>query len=345
MIEAVTRENAAEYEAFVSAHPQGSFLQSRLWAGQKPAWRWRAILRRNEYGRITGSLAVLIRRAPIVGRSIIYGARGPVCDPGDRETLRELLDALRTMAGRERAYLVRLDPAVPAADEAFAAQMAAAGFAARKRRRSYVPMQHRRSWRIDFAGRTPSRVYDDYDADHQRGVRIALQRGVEIRRGGRELLADFSQLLQQQSLRETRVVRPQEYFAGMLENFESAAQLCVAYCEQRPVAGALVIFYGGRCYSVFEADDADLALRARYLLRTVILRQAMEMGCADCEFMGLPRDTKSLEYQFVSGFGGAPVTYVGELDLVLRPVTNFFAELYGALVRRLNRRRYFFRAR
>ena len=345
MIESVTRENLDEYEAFVSRHARGSFLQSCLWARQKPMWRWRAMLRRNEYGRITGTLAVLIRKTPLLGRSIVYGCRGPVCDSGDTETLRELMEALKKLAQREHAYLVRLDPAVPAADAGFLAAMASAGFGVRKRRRSYVPMQNRRVWRIDFTGRIPERAFDDYDAAHQQGVRIALQRGVTVQTGGQELLDDFMQLLQQRSLREARVMRPREYFAGLLGNFGDEARIFLAYYEKRPVAGALTIQYGGRCSSVFEADDAEEALRARYLLRTVILRQAIADGCSCCEFAGLPRDPHSREYQFVQGCGGTPVTYAGELDLVLRPVTNFFAELGGAVLRRINRQLYFVRVR
>ena len=44
MVEYVNESNLAEYEAFVQSHPKGHFSQSVLWAKQKPAWIWRAIL-------------------------------------------------------------------------------------------------------------------------------------------------------------------------------------------------------------------------------------------------------------------------------------------------------------
>lgn len=345
MIETVTRDNLPEYEAFVEMHPHGTFLQSYRWGRQKSAWRWRALLRRNEYGRITGSAAVLIRKAPLLGLSVVYGCRGPVCDPADHETLCELLDAVKRLAVQERAYLVRLDPAVEAGTPGFAEVMKRAGFAARKHRRSYIPMQHRRSWLISLAGRSQDALFGAYDEEHQRGVRIALQRGVEVRVGGRELIPDFALLQQQQSLRESRVVRPQEYFEGLLENYDGQAAMYIAYHEGKPVAGMLTIYCGTRCCCVFEADNADAALRARYLLRTVLLRQAAADGCTECEFMGLPRDPDSAAYQFAQGFGGEPLCYVGELDLVRHRVVNFFADVIGALVRRLNRRLYFVKIR
>ena len=52
MTELVNQNNLAEYESFVQSHPKGHFAQSSLWAKQKPAWTWQAILCRGEDGKI-----------------------------------------------------------------------------------------------------------------------------------------------------------------------------------------------------------------------------------------------------------------------------------------------------
>ncbi len=46
MTELTQESTLAEYEAFVQSHPKGHFAQSSLWAKQKPAWKWRAIVSR-----------------------------------------------------------------------------------------------------------------------------------------------------------------------------------------------------------------------------------------------------------------------------------------------------------
>ena len=46
MTELIQESTLAEYEAFVQSHPKGHFAQSSLWAKQKPAWKWRAIVSR-----------------------------------------------------------------------------------------------------------------------------------------------------------------------------------------------------------------------------------------------------------------------------------------------------------
>ena len=85
MYELITDKTLAEYEAFVQSHPKGNFAQSSLWAKQKPMWTWDAVAVRGEDGKIKGSLALMTRKVPGIGRTLMYGCRGPVCDLDDRE--------------------------------------------------------------------------------------------------------------------------------------------------------------------------------------------------------------------------------------------------------------------
>ena len=90
-------------EAFVQRHPKGNFAQSYLWSKQKPMWHWEAIAVRGEDGAIKGTLAVMIRKMPIAGRTIMYGCRGPVCDLDDRETFAQLLEGAKALARTQAA--------------------------------------------------------------------------------------------------------------------------------------------------------------------------------------------------------------------------------------------------
>ena len=78
MTEIINEKTLAEYEAFVQGHPKGNFAQSSYWVKQKSAWTWRAIACRGEDGAIKGTLSVLIRKVPGIGRTIMYASRGPV---------------------------------------------------------------------------------------------------------------------------------------------------------------------------------------------------------------------------------------------------------------------------
>ena len=54
MIEIVSEKNLAQYEQFIASHPKGHFMQSIMWARQKPEWRWQAIMVRRDDGEIAG---------------------------------------------------------------------------------------------------------------------------------------------------------------------------------------------------------------------------------------------------------------------------------------------------
>ena len=98
MYELITDKTLAEYEAFLQSHPKGHFAQSSLWAKQKPMWTWDAVAVRGEDGKIKGSLALMTRRVPGIGRTLMYGCRGPVCDLDDRETFAQLLEGAKALA-------------------------------------------------------------------------------------------------------------------------------------------------------------------------------------------------------------------------------------------------------
>jgi len=342
MIEYVTKENIAEYESFVEQHPQGSYMQSSRWARQKPDWQWRGIIRRNRRGVITGTLGLLIRESVAVRGSMIYGCHGPVCDPSDRDTIYELLDAAKKFGRRGRAYLIRFDPSM---QEIARAHFEAKGFRSRNpgRRKKTVPS--RRVWQIPVDAGSVENLMDTFTEEHRRRVRIAVQRGVEVRSGGRELVATFSQLMEIEGLREQSLGKPVEYYAGLLENYGDRARIYVAEYEGRTAAAALVIRFGTKATCIHEADDGDYHLRARYLLRAMILHQSALDGCTECEFTEVPRDPDTEEYAFVSGFGGWLTNYVGELDRIDRPVANMVAGLFRKINQKIKRWLYLLKIR
>ena len=136
MYELITDKTLAEYEAFLQSHPKGHFAQSSLWARQKPMWTWDAVAVRGEDGKIKGSLALMTRRVPGIGRTLMYGCRGPICDLDDRETFAQLLEGAKALAKKYKSYVIKLDPDVPSSDAAFAALMQSFGFRCKDDRRA-----------------------------------------------------------------------------------------------------------------------------------------------------------------------------------------------------------------
>ena len=85
MIERVNKENLDEYEAFIKRHPKGLFQHSSKWAKVKSAWKWEAVMLKDDNDEIKGAAAVLIRSIPVIGNSLMYACRGFVADEDDFE--------------------------------------------------------------------------------------------------------------------------------------------------------------------------------------------------------------------------------------------------------------------
>ena len=145
---------------------------------------------------------------------------------------------------------------------------------------------------------------------------------------GKELVAAFTELMELTGLREQRMAKPLEYYAGLVENYGDRVKIYVAEYEGRTTAAAMVIHFGNKATCIHEADDGDYHLRARYLLRSMILHQSALDGCTECEFTEIPRNPDTEEYAFVSGFGGWLTNYIGEMDRIDRPVAHFIADIF-----------------
>ena len=98
MIERVTKENLDQYEAFIKKHPKGLFQHSSKWAKVKSAWKWEAVMLRDEDGNIKGSADVLIRTVPVIKASLLYCCRGFV----QRNTTATVLKSTRRSPWRTR---------------------------------------------------------------------------------------------------------------------------------------------------------------------------------------------------------------------------------------------------
>ena len=106
-------------DAFIENHPKGHFLQSRDWAPVKPDWKQEIIVATDRDGEIKGVMTVLIRKLPVIGKSVMYAARGPVCDVHDKDTIKELLQKAKILAQRYNCYVLKIDPDVLVSDTEF----------------------------------------------------------------------------------------------------------------------------------------------------------------------------------------------------------------------------------
>lgn len=352
MYEFITEKTLPEYEAFVQSHPKGNFAQSYLWGKQKPMWQWDAIAVRGEDGAIRGSLAVMTRKVPGIGRTLMYGCRGPVCDLDDRETFSQLLDGAKALAKKYKSYVIKIDPDVPSSNTAFSSMLQSFGFRAKEGGKNFEAIQPRYVFRLNVEGKTEEKLLANFHQKWRYNIRLAERKGVTVRICGKEMVPAFSDLMLTTGVRDGFVTRKPEYFAAMLDNLGEHARLYMAFDpNDTPIAGTLAIHYGDKVWYLYGASSNEHRnLMPNYLLQWRMIQWAVETNCRIYDFRGVSGDVSEDNplyglFRFKQGFGGDFTEFVGEMDLVLSPVIYWAVEHGTSVFKDLRKQVYLIRNR
>ena len=352
MYEFITEKTLPEYEAFVQSHPKGNFAQSYLWGKQKPMWQWDAIAVRGEDGAIRGSLAVMTRKVPGIGRTLMYGCRGPVCDLDDRETFSQLLDGAKALAKKYKSYVIKIDPDVPSSNTAFSSMLQSFGFRAKEGGKNFEAIQPRYVFRLNVEGKTEEELLANFHQKWRYNIRLAERKGVTVRICGKEMVPAFSDLMLTTGVRDGFVTHKPEYFAAMLDNLGEHARLYMAFDpNDTPIAGTLAIHYGDKVWYLYGASSNEHRnLMPNYLLQWRMIQWAVETNCRIYDFRGVSGDVSEDNplyglFRFKQGFGGDFTEFVGEMDLVLSPVIYWAVEHGTSVFKELRKQVYLIRNR
>lgn len=340
------------YDAFVEAHPRGHFMQTRAWGRVKSAWNWQAVISRDENGAINGSLAVLVRKLPLVPYTMMYAPRGPVCDIYNQRVLAELTEGLKTLAKKHRACVFKTDPDVASSDTTFVELMQGLGYRLNGESKNFEGIQPRYVFRLPIQGRTPEELAAAYHSKTRYNIRVAQKNGVQVRVCGEEMLDDFYRIMLETGVRDHFITRPKAYFASMMRYLGQDCRLYMAFAEERPIAGTLAIRYGDKVWYLYGASsNAERNKMPNYLLQHEMITWASETGCALYDFRGVSGDLSEDNplyglYRFKKGFSGEFTEFVGELELCFHPVIykaamlgkKVFSKLAGVKYRLKNRK-------
>lgn len=320
----VTRNNAAEFDAFVASHPKGHFLQTSVWAKVKDDWQWFGVLCKNDSGKTVGALAVLARRISKLPYHMLYAPRGPVCDLHNAEVFNTLIDAAKEYGKKElNAYMLKIDTDVPADDEEYQDIIKAAGFVPQEKFMNFEGFQCRFVFRIYIQGRTQDEVFASFASKHRYNVRVALKHNVEVKLCGSEMAEDFYKIMVETGARDGFPIRSADYFAKIIDTFGENARLYMAYHEGKPIAGTLAVHWGDKVWYFYGGSlNSYRNVMPNYLLQWNMISWAVELGCEIYDFRGVSGiidENNPLYglYRFKKGFNGELIEFMGEADLII----------------------------
>ncbi len=332
MFELVTPNTLKEYEDFCQKSPKGHFLQSRLWADVKSSWTWEAVIARGADGTIRGGLSVLIRKMPGLPYTLMYAARGPVCDVHDEETLAELTRGAAALAKKHRAYALKLDPDVKSEDTQFISIMEKLGYRRKAGGKNFEGIQPNYVFRLDVKNKTEEELLAAFHQKTRYNLRLSIRKGVEVRLCGKEMLPAFSSIMQETGARDGFIVRPLSYFEKMLDALGEHARLYMAFWQDKPIAGTIAIHYGNKVWYLYGASSNQYRnVMPNYQLQWEMIRWALETGCDIYDFRGVSGDLTPENplyglYLFKKGFSGELVEFCGEFEMIYHPLINFAAD-------------------
>jgi peptidoglycan pentaglycine glycine transferase (the first glycine) len=322
-----------KYEAFLQAHPKGHFMQSPQWAQVKSFWKNEVVTVEDENGRIKGSISLLIRKIPMLPFTMMYSPRGPVCDSHDEETIKALLEKYRKLAKKYKSYALKMDPDIEIEDTQFEEIVKRLGFKVSRGLKNYEGIQPRFVFRLDLRGKTEEELMADFHHKVRYNIRLAERKGVIVKEGSREDVAEFYRMIVETGIRDNFVVRSMEYYEKVFDCLApDHLRVFIAYYEGKPIAGTIGILYGNKCWYLYGASrNEHRNLMPNYLLQWNMIKWALESGVDLYDFRGVPGNVDENNpmyglYKFKVGFKGEFTEFVGMLDYVFKPFAYFCIE-------------------
>jgi lipid II:glycine glycyltransferase (peptidoglycan interpeptide bridge formation enzyme) len=324
--------DATAWDEVVSSLPHAHLLQSWAWGEFKSRHGWQARRMTWPTAAGTGAAQMLTRTAMGVLR-VLYVPRGPVVDWAAPEVRATALQTLESLARRDGAILIKIDPEVAVSrgapgherpqpvGEALRAELQQRGW-----RFSPNPVQFRNTVTLDLrpqeaellAAMKPKTRYN---------LRLAERKGVKVRPGTEADLDQLYRLYAETAVRDGFVIRPEAYYRDAWGSFMAAGMALpfIAEVEGAAVA-ALVVFRFARTavYMYGMSSAAHRDKMPNHLLQWEAMRWARAQGCETYDFWGAPDDLNEQDgmwgvWKFKEGFGGEFVQGIGAWDYAPSP--------------------------
>lgn len=330
-----------EYEEFVQRHPKGHFAQSIKWANLKKDWKNEIVIVRDENGNIKGSMLLLIKSIPIFKNTIVYSPRGPVCDIHDEKTFSELIKKAEEVVKKNKGFMLRIDPDIPNNDMKFKQIAKNNGFNVIEKLTDLNKiLQPRIVFRLDLRNKTQDEIFQNFHSKTRYNIRLATKKGVTIRVGKREDIAQFEKLMEITGQRDKFPIRTKEYFEEIYDVLgENNVRFLFADYEGEPIAAVLDFLYGDKVWYMYGASSNEHRnLMSTYLLQWEGIKWALENNCNFYDFRGICAINENTRneglYRFKKGFNPDLIEFT-EIYKVYNPFIYFMFDKVFDIYRKI----------
>ncbi len=159
-------------------------------------------------------------------------------------------------------------------------------------------------------------------------IRLAERKGVVCRFVSLDQFEDFIRLMDQTTQRDHFAAHPDVYYRTMIESLSEGgarAQLAMAFFEDRPIAGNIILdFDGERSYLHGATSNLHRNVMPQYALHWFLIQDAKRSGMRMFDFWGVAPDGAPEDHpwagisRYKRGFGGKVIEMPGTFDLPMR---------------------------
>jgi lipid II:glycine glycyltransferase (peptidoglycan interpeptide bridge formation enzyme) len=326
-----------------NCNSSSNFLQSGFWGSFKARFGWNARSFEVVWKQGRHPLMV-IRRRLSPGLSFAYVPWGPDLPeafPADDEArtvaLAELAEALKAFLPKDTAF-IRFDPPWYSEGADVPAPKLGLPFI-----HATTDVQAPDTVLVSLEG-TKETLLAKMKNKWRYNSRLALKRGVIIRRPDEKGLDDFYSLLKETARRDRIFIHDVNYYKTLFTHCSEyqkksgsgnislpsgivpSIHLYTAEYEAEILAAIVVLFRGREAVYLYGASSNNKRnLMAPYALQVRAMLDAMEAGCKEYDLFGIP-PSEDLHhpmaglYRFKTGFGGRVIHRPGSWDYSYRPL-------------------------
>jgi len=286
-----------------------SFLQTKEWlAFQKElgheVWSF------ND-GKIKANI---IKHKLPFGKSYLYIPHGPIIDlanihSGLKNELKDFIQYLKKLGKENKSIFIKMEPVSDVVIELLFRR----GF-----KKSARSIQPQRSVVMDLT-LPEEELLSKMHHKTRYNIKVAEKHGIQIKPG--QDVNKFWNLLLKTTKRDKFSSHTKEHYEKLLSFFRDSqikTDLVIAYHQEKPVAGAIVLIYDNAAYYLHGASDhAFRSMMAPYALHWGIMRYLKENGITFYDFWGIDAKKWPGVTRFKLGFGGKQIEYPGSFDISL----------------------------
>jgi lipid II:glycine glycyltransferase (peptidoglycan interpeptide bridge formation enzyme) len=308
--------SSIEWDSALSHLPHPHLLQCWAWGEFKSKYGWsarRIVWKKNDQ---PVAAAQILKRS-VGPLSILYVPRGPILDWKDRELAKNVLADLETIATRERAIFIKIDPEIDDQSLIFNNWLL-----------SSSQVQFKNTVWLDL---TPNeeQIIASFKQKARYNIRLAERKGVTVDMPSADEVPFelLYKMYAETSLRDSFVIRHENYYRDAWGSFVrlGQAQPFIASVGGDPVAAILIFRFADRAlYMYGMSRNLHREKMPNHLLQWRAIQWAKARGCRIYDFWGAPdvldeSDRLYGVWKFKEGFSDHLARSLGAIDYAPSP--------------------------